>query len=96
MLSRYTLLGRKLRLRFSSLLERHYQNSLTALVINLNHEVILLVGGQIIPVRNDLHKNLCHSQCGPTGSVNIGQIIAFGILDPIVLTAHEKTVLGHG
>jgi hypothetical protein len=81
---------------FSGVSKRHNQNSLTILVVNLNHEAVLLIGGQIIPVRNDFHEDLCHSQSDLTGSFKIGQIIGFGIPDPIILTANKETVLGHG
>jgi hypothetical protein len=68
---------------------------LTTLVVNLNHEVILLLGRQIIPVRNNLHENPRHSQSDVTGSFNIGQIIASGVLDPMILTANKENVLRH-
>ncbi len=90
------MLGRGLGLEFSGVPERHDQNSLTTLVVNLDNEVILLFGRQIIPVRNNLHENLSHSQSDLTGSFNIGQIIGFGILDPMILTANKETILGHG
>jgi hypothetical protein len=82
--------------RFLRLLKRHNQNGLTALIVNLNHEAILLIRGQIIPVWDNLNKDPRDSQCDLTGSLNIGKIIALGILDPAVLAGNEKRVLGHG
>jgi hypothetical protein len=87
---------RRSRLEFSGVVECHDQNSLTALVVNPDNEVILLLWGQIIPVRNNLHENLCHSQSDLTGSFNIRQIIGSGVPDPIVLTTNKESVLGHG
>jgi hypothetical protein len=76
--------------------ERHGQNGLAALIVNLNHEVILLLRRQIIPVGHDLDKNPRHPQSDPSGSFNIGQVLAPGIPDATVLIGNEETVLGHG
>jgi hypothetical protein len=69
---------------------------MAALIINLNHEVILLLGRQMIPVRHDFDEDLRHSQSQASGSVNIGQVLALGILDPTVLIGNEEVVLRHG
>ena len=87
-------MGASKRVRLLRLLEPHSQNGLTALIVDLNHEAILLIRGQIIPVGNNLDKDLSHSQGHPTGSLNIRPIIAFGILDPAVLIGNEQSVLG--
>jgi hypothetical protein len=89
-------MGASKRVRFLRLPERHSQNGLTALIVDLNHEAILLIRGQIIPVGNNLDKDLSHSQGHLTGSLNIGQIIAFGISNPTLMTGNKQSVLGHG
>jgi hypothetical protein len=69
---------------------------LTTLIINLNYEAILLLGRQIIPVGNDFDKDPYYSQSDPPGGFNIGQVMALGIPDPMVLIGNEEVVLWHG
>ena len=76
--------------------ERHDQNGLAALIVDLNREVILLVRGQIIPVWNNLNEDPSHSQCDLTGSFDTGQVIGFGISNPTLLTRNEQSVLWRG
>ena len=56
-----------------------------------------LFGGyfKIIPVGNNLDKDPSYPQGHLPGCFKIGQIIAFGILDPAVLIGNEQSVLGH-
>jgi hypothetical protein len=69
---------------------------LAALIVYLNHEVILLLGRQIIPVGHNFDKNPRYPQRHLSSSFNIGQVMALGIPDPTVLIGNEETVLGHG
>lgn len=80
---------------FHRFLEGHGQQPFTGLITNLYPELVLLVGRQIIPVRNDRHEDLGDPSCSIPRRVSVRQVKALGILDAIVLIADEQMVLGH-
>ena len=80
---------------FLRFLEGNGQQPFTDLISKLYPELALLVGRQIIPVRNDLYKDLGDPSRDIPRRVNVRQVKAFGILDAIVLITDEQMVLGH-
>jgi hypothetical protein len=62
---------------------------LAALIVNLNHEVILLLGGQLTPIGHDFDEDPRHPQSDLSCSFNIRQIMALGIPDPTMLIGNE-------
>ncbi|MBL0404417.1 hypothetical protein JKG68_10595 [Microvirga aerilata] len=91
----FSLIGVSSGVRLLRFPERHDQNGLAALIVDLNREVILLVRGQIIPVWNNLNEDPSHSQCDLTGNFDTGQVISFGISNPALMIGNEQSVLGH-
>jgi len=90
------MLRHRSEVRFFGLLERHRQNRLAALIINLNHQVILLLGRQLMPVEYDTDKDPRYPRSDSSGSLDVRQIIALRVLDPNIMAADKETVLGHG
>ncbi len=75
--------------------DRHRQNGLAGLIDSLNGEVALLGGGQIAPLRNSPAEPSGDPRRDLTGSFDIRQVEALGILDPAAPAAKEEIVSGH-
>ena len=74
----------------------HTQQPFTGLINNLYPELVLLVRGQIAPVRNNPHEDLGYKSCSIPRCFNVRQVKARGIPDVIMLITDEKIILRHG
>ena len=75
--------------------EWHRQEQSARLIHDLNDIAVLLYNRQVIPIRNNLHKDVCHPTGSTLRSINIGKAQALRIPDPFALVIEEETVTRH-
>jgi hypothetical protein len=67
----------------------------TRLVHNLDHITTLLIGRQVIPVRDNVHKGVRYSASDTLSSINIRKVQGFRIPDPLAFVIEEQIVAWH-